>query len=245
MISSDWNQLQISKAELERVFEVNIIDEWAIAFGSVLYFKQSQASKALLLAIGSFLFISLLLFFPVNLIVLRQLKLVDNSSIGLMLVLLISTCVSMLLLIFSSFYLYKKAKKLKRITTLLEKVKQYNQLINSFNLLANISSIANSTNTSSKNTVELKSVFNLTKNTLLESIKLENFLYRHQTWEIPNDYSHSPLQLLAHFEDNLASLSFEQTERNTEYKQLLEDAIDLGLSVQQEMRKICHLRQTD
>ena len=244
MISSDWNQLQISKAELERVFEPSIIDEWAIAFGSVLYFKQNKASKSLLLAIGSFFFISLLLLFPINLIILRQLELVNNN-LGLILVLLISTCVSILLLIISSFYLYKKAKKLKRITTLLEKVKQYNQLINSFNLLANISSIANSTNTSSKNTIELKSVFNLTKNTLLESIKLENFLYRHQTWEIPNDYSHSPLQLLAHFEDNLASLSFEQTERNTEYKQLLEDAIDLGLSVQQEMRKICHLRQTD
>ena len=244
MISSDWNQLQITKAELERVFEPNIIDELAIAFSSVLYFKHSRDSNGLLLATGSFFFISLLLLFPVNLIVLRQLGLVNNNF-GLILVLLLSTCISILLLIVSSLYLYRKAKKIKRLTTLLNKVKQYNQIINSFNLLANISSIANSKNTSYKNTIELKSVLNLTKNTLLESIKLENFLYRHQTWEIPNDYSYNPLQLLAYFEDNLASLSFEETERNTEYKQLLEDAVDLSLSVRQEMRKICHLRQTD
>ena len=245
MISSDWNQLQISKAELEEVFEPSIIDEWAIAFASALYFKQNQASKTLLSMIGSFFFISLLLLFPVNLIVLRQLELADNSSIGLTLILLISIFVSMLLLIISSFHLYKKAKKLKPLITLLEKVKQYNQLINSFSLLADINSIAKSKNAHLENTIKLKSIFNLTKNTLIESIKLENFIYRHQNRSIPGNYNYNPLQLLADFEESLASLPIEATERNTEYRQLFEDAVNLSLSVQQEMRQIWHLRQID
>ena len=245
MTSSDWNQLQISNAELEQVFEPSIIDEWAIAFSSALYLKHTKANKALLLIIGSFLFISLLLLFPINLIILRQLGLVNNSNLGLILIILVITCESILLLIIFGFHLYQKAKRLKFIAILLKKAEQYNQLINSFNLLANISSIANSRNAHSESSIELKSVFNSTKNTLLESIRLENFLYRHQTREIPDNYSHNPLQLLAHLEDNLASLPIEETERNTEYKQLLEDAVNLGLSVQQQMRKIWNQRQID
>ena len=243
MISSDWNQLQISKVELEQVFDLSIIDEWAIAFSSVLYLK--QRADRLVLITCSLLFVSLLLFFPINLIILRQFGSIDNSNIGLILVLLLSICVSILFLIAFYFYLYKKAKRIKHYTILLKKVKQYNQLINSFNLLETISSNTNSRNAHIKSTIELKSVFNLTKNTLLESIRIENFLYRHQTRKIPNDYSHNPLQLLAHLEDNLASLPFEETERNAEYRQLLEEAVNLGLSVQQEMRKIWNQRQID
>ena len=242
MISFDWNQLQISKSELERVFEPSIIDEWAIAFSSALYLKQNKANKVLLLTSSSFSFISLVLLFPINLIVLRQLESVSDSNLGLILILLVTTSESILLLVIFSFYLYQKAKRLKFITILLKKVEQYNQLINSFNLLANISSIANSPYAHYKSTIELKSVFNSTKNTLLESIKLESFIYRHQTREIPGDYSHNPLQLLANFEDNLARVPFEETERNMEYRQLLEDAVNLALSVQQEMRKIWNQR---
>lgn len=243
MTSADWNQLQISQAELDSIFEPNTIDELAIALSLVLYRRQKQAKPRLLLTIGSFLFLSVLFWFPIVLIVLRQFGLIANSNLGLIWILLVSTCISILMLAIFSFYLHQLAKKARSIAILLHKAQKYNQLIDSFNLLANLDSLSCSLKeSSSQSIVELQSIFNSTRSALLESIKLESFVYRQRHQQLDDAYH--PQQLMTNLEDNLAHLSVEET-RSTEYQQLLAEAVDLGLSMQQEMRKIWHLRQTD
>ena len=243
MISPDWNQKQISQAELEEAFEPNIIDEWAIAFSSALYFKSSKVRGKLLLNSGIFIFVGLLFLFPIVLIPSRSLKLFANSSIGFILILLICILILILLLIAFYWYLYKQAKRAKNLTALVNKVEQYNQLISRLSLLANIREIASSkADINSANTTELKSILNSTKNSLLESIKLESYIYRHYKHKDASNYPCNPQQLLAQLEDDLASILLSK-EQNTEYQQLLENAVDIGLSVQQEMRKIWNLRR--
>jgi len=60
----DWEKLKISQAELDEACEFKIIDNLAIALSRILLLRQSEYWQQLLLAESSFLFISLLLFFP-------------------------------------------------------------------------------------------------------------------------------------------------------------------------------------
>ena len=92
---------------------------------------------------------------------------------------------------------------------------------------------------------ELKTALNLTKNSLLKSIELETFLDHHQ---IKSNYASvsfkNRYQLLANLEHNLINLSLPETDSHQEYQQLLNEAVNIGLSVHQEMRKITTIRQS-
>ena len=88
----------------------------------------------------------------------------------------------------SGDFLWQKAKKSKLISKLLEKVSGYNNLINDFRLLSNIDFLVHKKENLQKNTGvlsldsidQLKSTLQLTKNTLLNSIALETFIYNNQ-----------------------------------------------------------------
>ena len=236
-MSLKWNDLKISQAELDTIFETNLIYEWAIALCRVLILHQSRYLKGLLLTQSSLLFICLLFLFPVNLIVYRELEAIDSNSNGLVRVLVITLCFSILLLFIFNYYLWSKAKQLKPIAVLLSKVERYNKLIASFQLLTRIDRLScKDINYNSQSVVELKTALHLTKNSLLKSIELESFVDRQQNSSVKTDF-HNPGQLLANLADNLVELSASEMSHDEEYQQLFTEAVDLGLSVHKEIRK--------
>ena len=242
-MSFKWNELKITSAELDTVFETNLICEWAIAFCRVSILHQPQYSKNLLLTQSTLFFICSLFLFPVNLIVYRKLELIDSNYSGLVNVLVITLCLSILLLFIFNYYLWSKAKQLKSIAVLLSKVERYNKLIGSFQLLSRMDRFNNiDVNTDLQSIAELKAAFNLTKNSLLKSIELESFIYHHQNSSLQT-YVYNPEQLLTNLENDLAELSVTEISHDEEYQELFTEAVDLGLSVHKEIRKLWSLRQ--
>ena len=245
----DWEELKISQIELDRVFEPNLITSWAIALGRVLLLRQKKQLRSLLFAEVSLIFISLIPCFSLNLLVLRKSNLIANNSSGFGILLFSTAMLSILFLISFNYILWQKAKKAKFIVKLLAKVENYNNLVDSFYLISNVSHLAskNITNqnienpNSSKSFSELKNTLQLTKDSLLNSIELETFLYNKQ---IKPDkcsvYNVNRYQLLASLENNLIDLTSTEIDSNQEYQELLNEAVDLGLSVHQEIRKIKH-----
>ena len=240
---SDWDELKISEVELEQVLDTGIVFGWAIAFARVLILRQSQYWQSFLLTQSTFLFLNLLFFFPINLIVCRNIGLLDNNATGLVTVSIATLILSFISMIVCNYYLWQKAKKLKLLSKLLTKVERYNRLINNFGFIANVSLLSN-TNNDSLSVTEFKNALNLTKSSLLKSIELESFIYRHRRNTVGDRLStYSNERLLADLEDDLANWS--TLEDCTQHRDLLDEAIDLGLSVHREIRQDRALRELD
>ena len=250
-MSSDWDELKISEAELEQVLDTGIVFSWAIAFTRILILRQSQYWSSFLLTQSTFLFLNLLFFFPISLIVYRNLGLLDNNATGLITVSIATLILSFISMIVCNYYLWQKAKKLKLLSKLLTKVERYNQLINNFGFIANVSFLSNTNSNNSLSVTEFKNALNLTKSSLLKSIELESFIYRHRR---KSDYRQNSLgdristysneRLLADLEDDLATWSTLEIDC-TQHGDLLDEAIDLGLSVHREVRQDRALRELD
>ncbi len=269
-MSLDWDKLKISQAELDKIVELNIISTWAMVLSRVFLLRQGEYRQSLIFTESSFLFIGLLFFFPINLITFRKLGLLNNNSSGFILVIVSTFILSSFFLTIFNYYLWQKAKKIKTLAKLVAKVDKYNDLISNFQILANLNLITNDNSRFNSQTLtekskseitpsllqdgviseswsisELKTALNLTKNSLLKSIELETFLDHHQ---IKSNYASvsfkNRYQLLANLEHNLINLSLPETDSHQEYQQLLNEAVNIGLSVHQEMRKITTIRQS-
>jgi hypothetical protein len=174
------------------------------------------------------------------LIIFRNFGWLSNNYQGFSLILISSAGLSGILMIIINIYLYNQAKQFKIFAILLEKVKQYNDLIANLKLLADLnslSSISENDNIKSSEKVELVKALELTKNSLIKSIELEKVLHRDRHL-VANRY-----QLLANLESGLINLDSLNQHESNDYQQLLAEAIKIGLSVHKEIRKTQTLRQ--
>ncbi|WP_036485612.1 hypothetical protein [Myxosarcina sp. GI1] len=238
----NWDELQIEQSELDNLLKFNILSTWALDFARVTMLHQKKARISLLFTQASILFLILLLFFPINLIIFRNLGWLSNNISGLILLLLSTIVCSLSIALLFNYYLWRLAKQLKVFAILLDKVERYNHLIDSLKLLSEIESVkynderdALAANLQSR--AELTTALNLTKNSLIKSIELEKVISRDR------QFGNDPYQMLANLENNLINLlSFPQTNSSNEYQQLLTEAVEIGLSVHQEIRKTQSLR---
>ncbi|MEM7593908.1 MAG: hypothetical protein AAF383_20780 [Cyanobacteria bacterium P01_A01_bin.83] len=239
-MSQSWQELKISKADVEQVFEPTLIGSWAIALATGLILRQSQSWQSILKIEGLCLFISLIFNFPLVLIASRNLELISNNIQGFIVSLAIAFSLSSFYLVIFNYYLWQKARQLKLLSSLLIKVKKYNRLIASFQLLTDLNYLRdhskNDSVTNMQLLTEFRTALNLTRTSLLRSIELESYLY-HQNTYADSTTPYNPAQLLADLENNLAAIVSPETEHDLEYQQLYDEAIDLGVSLHQEIHK--------
>ena len=239
-MSVNWKELEISQSELEEFINFDLLSIWAVDVSRVLCLNLKAYQKSLLLIEGCSLFLISLFVFPINLIIFRNFNWLNNNISGLILVLETTAFISILILLILNYYLWLKAKQLKVFAILLEKVKQYNNLIDSFKLATELNLLnKNQTNTNkNKIAVELETALNLTKNSLIKSIELEKIINRDR------HLANNRYQLLANLESGLINLGSLSQHNSEDYQQLLSEAIEIGLSVHQEIRKTQTLRQS-
>lgn len=242
----DWSELEINQTQLDNILELDLSSSWAIALNRVFLLHQAKYWQSLLFIESSILFTSLLFWFPINLIVFRKLNLLDADSSGLLVVLLGSFSLAILFLIVTNYSLWQKAKKLKSLTKLLNKITEYNRLVNDFQLISNFNKLTSSQHpTADKSVKKLQNIFKLTKNSLLQSIELEVFMTRHrQAKQLISSQTRERDRLLANLEQNLVNVSLIEIDSNQEYQQLLNEAVELGLNVHREIDKIKYSRRS-
>ena len=237
-MSVNWKELEISQPELEKLVNFDLISTWAVDISRVLFLNLKAYQKSLLFIEGCSLFLISLFIFPINLIIFRNLDWLSNNISGFILVLETTAFISILILLILNYYLWLKAKRLKFIAILLEKIKQYNDLINNLKLATELNLFNdNQINTNNKIAVELETALTLTKNSLIKSIELEKIINRDR------HLANNRYQLLANLESGLINLG-SLSQHNQDYQQLLSEAIEIGLSVHQEIRKTQTLRQS-
>ena len=232
-MSVNWKELEISQLELAEIIDFDLLSTWAIDISRVLMLRLKEYQKSLLFAEGCSLFLIYLFVFPINLIVFRNFSWLSNNTSGLILILVSTALISVFTLLIFNYYLWRKAKKIKVFAILLEKVKQYNNLIDHLKLAGELNLLGeNQTNINHQKTeLELKKALTLTKNSLLRSIELEKIMNRDRHLANNRDL------LLANLESALVRLNSISQDNSNNYQQLLSEAIEIGLSVHQEIRK--------
>ena len=80
--SVKWDKTPISQAELDSLLPLNIFDNGAIEICRVLILRNQKYFRPLLITETAILFVEIVLLFPLNLIIFRNLELTSNNSYG-------------------------------------------------------------------------------------------------------------------------------------------------------------------
>ncbi len=234
--SVNWDKIKISQAELENLLLSDIFDNWAIDLCRVLILHKKKYFRSLLITETAILFLEIILLLPLNLLVFRNLGIVSNNSYGLIMIFLLAIAIALSLLLLVNYWLWHKAKRLKTIAIILEKVEDFNHLIETFKALTDLSYFNDRENflqKTAESSLNIEEILLTTRNSLVQSMKIHNTLY------LKTNHNRDVYQLFANLENKLVHfLSVPYDNGNREYQQTLAEIINLGLTVHQEVKNI-------
>jgi fumarate reductase subunit C len=138
------------------------------------------------------------------------------------------------LLVFIGWHLYKifVAKSLKMLDRLVDEIDRYNTTINAVDLLDRLSDASNSRISMGVSRGEVLEALQLTRENLISSLITERILRKSK------GIIDRRVDLLADIERNLFFLKeLEIEDRASEYGEILNEALQIGISVRKEMQK--------
>ena len=230
--------LKIDRSEIEQILQLNFFDSLALEMSNILLLQQRKHRLSFFITEAIIWFLGILFLVPINLLIFQQWLLYSNQFRGFAIVIIGSSILSLGILLCLNFFLWQRAKKLKNIAVVLNKIEGYNSLIQNLHLITNFNTLSTITSQNDRSTSEITTALKLTKDSLLKSLEIEKFILENQQLKLQQRY-----QLLNNLEDDLVRfMTLPNEQNNTEYQQLLAEAVQLGLSVHQEVRK--HIPQS-
>jgi hypothetical protein len=228
-----------SKKYLENLVDSNVFAQISIELYRGFVLKNKQSFFSILLTEVFTFIILLILVIPAGLVCLKSwLNFPSESiSINLVILILLGFCLGLMLLI--NTYLWVESKKNKSLAILLNKAEQYNQIIKSIKVLEYLESVnltQNSESWANQNT-ELIEALQIIKDSLIQAFRIEKFIRENRIIINKNSV------LFNDIENNLTALmTFDFHSSSSQYKELLKDAIQIGITVHKEMRKFYEKR---
>lgn len=231
-MKSDLEDLQITSEELEDLFYLNSSTALAVDVYRALFLKNRE--KFLLAILNEFLLIILTLTFvvPIGIIVLSHKESTkERDSIS---ALLITSGISLVVILASNLYFWQKVKQVKELAQLIEQIDKYNAVIKDLKMLQRLELVGNSS--LKKNDFDYQKVIEalkITKDSLVAAVKIEEIMRKHKNLIAKRH------ELLTKLENNLVSLlSFEPDQQASEYEHILQEALQIGISVHNEVKKM-------
>jgi hypothetical protein len=165
-----------------------------------------------------------------SIFVLPAILLLSRGSEGMAqnaLMIILAICLSILSV--CNLFLWRQAKRSQYLAKLIEKVDKYNAVVDAILLLDTLEPLHDST----YNLDESIQILGTTKNSLTNSLKVATIFIKQKS------FVNSSSQLLVNLENNLNSLmTFDVHEQADEYGQLLNNALEIGISVHKEIRNL-------
>ncbi|MDB9527043.1 hypothetical protein PN498_13665 [Oscillatoria sp. CS-180] len=132
-------------------------------------------------------------------------------------------------------YQWQRYKALKTLSRLLDEVDRHNDIVQAIQVMDELQRAQSSAPAQISNRAEILSALAATRDSLISALMTERILRYHQT------VLQQGRDLMGSIETNLAALqALQVSNQATEYQQFLQEALDIGLAVQQEM-----MTQTD
>ena len=232
MIQADLDELTIPERELEDLSGIALSDGFAADF---------YRSAALLNGKKLFsLLLNELLIFCVTLVVSLPVALLANQhNVGsfsdaeiFVRVLQITLGLSLAITVAWNIYKWVKAKPLATLACLLDEVEKYHEVIQALDIIDRLTAAGN-LQANLINRADAIEALKITRESLVCALKTERILRENQQF-IGRRY-----ELFANIESNLAALmAVDVSDRATEYGRLLNEALEIGMSVHKEVRKL-------
>ena len=232
MIEADLEQLKISEKELEDLSGIALSDGFAADFYRPAALRDGKKLFSLL--------VNELLIFCVTLVVSLPVALLANKhNVGLfsdseifVRVLQITLGLSLAITVAWNVSKWVKAKPLATLAGLLDEVEKYHEVIQALDIIDRLTDAGN-LQANLINRGDAIEALKITRESLVCALKTERILRENQQF-IGRRY-----ELFANIESNLAALmALDVSDRATEYGRLLNEALEIGMSVHKEVRKL-------
>ncbi len=225
MSGPNLDSLRITNRDLDELTGLDISDlsmGWATRLS---VFRHPRLRWAWLMNQGLVLAVTLVLWLPVSLVVGRNLA---QQTLGLFVGLggAIATTLT-----YGGYGIYK-GQQLKVLSHLLDEVDRFNEMIKAVEILAELRQAdRTSKRLSLDNPEAVKAALHLTRESLVCGLMSDKIMRKHQRFIARRH------ELFASIETNLASLqALQATDMAGDYGQLLNEALQVGTSVHQELR---------
>ncbi len=232
-MQADLENLQMTKEELETLVDLDTSTALAIDAYRGFILKNPKRMLSVLLT-ELFIFMLVLIFvMPVSLILLRNAGSLPVNTDGITRLLIMISSISLLGVLIWNVYFWQQVKQVKSLARLINKVDKYNRVIQAIALLDELESASRSpsrcNNLSTRK--EVIQALSITKETLSSALQAEMLMRKHRKF-LSNHY-----ELFANLEENLTSLmSFSLSDRVDEYSRLLNESLQIGISVHKELK---------
>ncbi|MEP6486778.1 hypothetical protein NDI43_17555 [Microcoleus vaginatus GB2-A3] len=232
MIQADLDELEIPEKELEDLSGIALSDGFAADFYRPAALRDGKKLFSLLL--------NELLIFCVTLVVSLPVALLANKhNVGsfsdaeiFVRVLQITLGLSLAITLAWNVYKWVKAKPLATLAGLLDEVEKYHEVIQALDIIDRLTEAGN-LQANLINRGDAIEALKITRESLVCALKTERILRENQKF-IGRRY-----ELFANIESNLAALmALDVSDRATEYGRLLNEALEIGMSVHKEVRKL-------
>ena len=231
MIQADLDELRISEKDLEDLSGIALSDGFVADFYRPAALRDAKKLFALLL--------NELLIFCVTLVVSLPIALLANQhTVGfsdteiLVRVLQITLGLSLAITVAWNVYKWVKAKPLQTLVGLLDEVEKYQEVIKALDIIDRLTAAGN-LQANLINRADAIEALQITKKSLVCALQTERIMRENK------DFIDRRYELFANIESNLAALmAVNVSDRATEYGRLLNEALEIGMSVHKEVRKL-------
>jgi hypothetical protein len=228
----DLDELRISEKELEELSGIALSDGFAGDFYRSAALRDRTKLFSLLLNELLIFCVTLVVSLPVALLATRnQMNLVSDAVIFVR-VLQITLGLSLAITVAWNVYKWVKAKPLATLAGLLDEVEKYHEVIKALDIIDRLTAAGNLP-ANSINREDAIEALTITRQSLVCALRTERILRENKEF-IDRRY-----ELFANIESNLAALmALDVSDRASEYGRLLNEALEIGMSVHKEVRKL-------
>lgn len=231
-MKNDVATLEITTHELEKVCgrEVNELLIGGLVNGVLRSSALSNPTKCLSFLVVEVAVSGLLLMFtlPVSFAITRNLQ---PESIGPMFIKITLGIATLLIAVWNSSMILR-ASKFKILMRLLDEIDRFNELVRAVDVVDRLDHV-NPGSRHFENRIEILNALNVTRDSLISGIMTEKILRENRGLLSRRQ------DLLTHIEANLSALSvMEVSDEASDYSRILNEALQIGMIVQQEMIQV-------
>jgi hypothetical protein len=166
---------------------------------------------------------------PIGIVIVKGLGFLSGDAQSAIVFFQVALAVSVVINLIWQGYRWSKGRKLKTLAHLVDQVDRHNDIIQVVSVMDELGSIQNST-VSLLDRGEVIKALNATRESLMNALMTERILRKHQRFMTRRQ------ELFASIETNLAALqALQVTNQANEYGHLLNEALQIGLSVRREL----------
>lgn len=233
----ELQNLRITEKEIEILSGLDVSEIFiGGVFGGVYRFSLFRHPPRLFLFCFTEILVTALTFaltLPIGLFALRNSSGTINDFSTIMKFLQVTLGLTIILIIGWNLYMIIKAKTLKTLMRLLDEIDNFHDLLQTVVVLERLEKVANSSTNIIKN--DVLEALELIRSSLISGLMAETILRQNRRLLARRN------DLLANIENNLGTLQTLVIQQEaTEYGQVLKEALQINVSIHQEIQKLSH-----